>query len=155
MLISHAIISTNSFLIVDSIARRFKTRLITEIYGLNYLTPKLFLTALLNCLVFLGFPGSLFFLAETLFFSFIFDLFPVYGLLLLILLYILLASFFWKIWMNVLFSSLPLFVKQLPLDLDRREFLIYMGLISIIFMLGLSNQVLCSLKSDDTNTIVL
>jgi NADH:ubiquinone oxidoreductase subunit 4 (subunit M) len=33
MLIAHAFLSTNSFLLVDAIGRRFKTRLITEISG--------------------------------------------------------------------------------------------------------------------------
>jgi len=70
MLISHALLSTNSFLLVDAINRRFKTRLITEISGINYLCPKLFLMVLLNSLIFLGFPGSIFFVAEFLFFSF-------------------------------------------------------------------------------------
>ena len=70
MLISHALLSTNSFLLVDAINRRFKTRLITEISGVNFLCPKLFLISLLNLLIFLGFPGSIFFIAEFLFFSF-------------------------------------------------------------------------------------
>ena len=74
MLISHALISTNSFLLVDAVSRRFKTRLITEINGLNYLCPKLFLLVLLNILIFLGFPGSIFFVSEILFFSFFFSI---------------------------------------------------------------------------------
>jgi hypothetical protein len=56
MMISHALLSTNSFLLVDAVARRFKTRLITEISGLNFICPKLFLAVLLNTLIFLGFP---------------------------------------------------------------------------------------------------
>lgn len=96
MLISHALISTNSFLLVDAIARRFKTRLITEISGLNYLCPKLFLLVLLNILVFLGFPGSIFFISEVLFFSFFFDLFPVCGSFLLVFLYLLGPTFFFR-----------------------------------------------------------
>jgi NADH:ubiquinone oxidoreductase subunit 4 (subunit M) len=76
MLISHALLSTNSFLLVDAIGRRFKTRIVTEISGVNFLTPKLFLVSLLNLLVFLGFPGSIMFIAEMLFFSFLIDFFP-------------------------------------------------------------------------------
>ena len=87
MLISHALLSTNSFLLVDAIGRRFKTRLITEINGINFLCPKLFLVSLLNCLVFLGFPGSIMFVSEILFFSFFFDLFPLLCLFLIVLLY--------------------------------------------------------------------
>ena len=94
MLISHALISTNSFLLVDAISRRFKTRLITEINGLNYLCPKLFLLVLLNILIFLGFPGSIFFVSEILFFSFFLDLFPLCTLFLLVFLYLLGPTFF-------------------------------------------------------------
>ena len=96
MLISHALLSTNSFLLVDAINRRFKTRLITEISGVNFLCPKLFLISLINCLVFLGFPGSIFFIAEFLFFSFFFDLFPILCLFLICLLYLLGPTFFFS-----------------------------------------------------------
>jgi len=94
MLISHALLSTNSFLLVDAVARRFKTRLITEISGLNFMCPKLFLAILLNTLIFLGFPGSIFFVSEFLFFSFFFDLFPLLALFLLLFLYLLGPTFF-------------------------------------------------------------
>ena len=70
MLISHALLSTNSFLLVDAIGRRFKTRLVTEIGGINFLCPKLFAFSLINLLIFLGFPGTLMFISEILFFSF-------------------------------------------------------------------------------------
>jgi NADH:ubiquinone oxidoreductase subunit 4 (subunit M) len=96
MLISHALLSSNSFLLVDAINRRFKSRLITEISGVNFLCPKLFLASLINCLVFLGFPGSIFFIAEVLFFSFFFDLFPLLSLILLPFLYLLGPTFFFR-----------------------------------------------------------
>ena len=96
MLISHALLSTNSFLLVDAIARRFKTRLITEISGINFMCPKLFLCALLNTLIFLGFPGSIFFVSEFLFFSFFLDLFPVLTVFLLVFLYLLGPTFFFR-----------------------------------------------------------
>jgi len=96
MLISHALLSTNSFLIVDAIGRRFKTRLLTEINGINFLCPKLFLAALVNLLIFLGFPGSIMFIAEILFFSFFFDLFPALTLVLIVLLYLLGPTFFFR-----------------------------------------------------------
>ncbi len=96
MLISHAFLSTNSFLLVDAINRRFKTRLITEVSGINFLAPKLFIVILANSLVFLGFPGSIFFIAEVLFFSFLFDLFPLLALGLVVLLYLLGPTFFFR-----------------------------------------------------------
>jgi NADH:ubiquinone oxidoreductase subunit 4 (subunit M) len=96
MLISHALLSSNSFLLVDAINRRFKTRLITEVSGVNFLCPKLFLAALLNSLIFLGFPGSIFFIAEILFFSFFFDLFPFLCLFLIPFLYLIGPTFFFR-----------------------------------------------------------
>lgn len=140
MLISHAIISTNSFLLVDSMTRRFKTRLINELHGINFLTPKLFLLTLINCIVFLGFPGSLFFLSEMLFFSFLLDFYPLMYVLVLILIYLFLASFFFKIWLNILFSSLNTTIKNIPVDLEKTEILIYSFLLILIFWLGFTWQ---------------
>lgn len=140
MLISHALLSTNSFLLVDAINRRFKTRLITEISGINFYCPKLFLASLINCLIFLGFPGSIFFIAEILFFSFLMDLYPIVCLFLIILLYLLGPTFFFRTWVNVLFG-LSLNSKTLiPLDLNSRELIIFFGLIILMFWLGFSWQ---------------
>jgi len=132
MLISHALLSTNSFLLVDAINRRFKTRLITEISGINFLCPKLFLVALANCLIFLGFPGTIFFIAEFLFFSFFFDMFPEMALFLLVLLYLLVPTFFFRTWVNVLFGESAFFRKTLFLDLTSKELLIYTSLILLM-----------------------
>ena len=140
MLISHALLSTNSFLLVDAINRRFKTRLITEVSGVNFLCPKLFLLSLVNCLVFLGFPGSIFFIAEVLFFSFFFDLFPILCLFLLVLLYFFGPTFFFRSWMNALFGLSVFTQKNVPLDLNSKEILLYGGLIILMFWLGLTWQ---------------
>lgn len=140
MLISHALLSTNSFLLVDAIGRRFKTRLITEINGINFLCPKLFLVSLLNCLVFLGFPGSIMFVSEILFFSFFFDLFPLLCLFLIVLLYLIGPTFFFRSWMNVLFGSSVQLLKTLPSDLSSKEFIVFNGLIILMFWLGISWQ---------------
>ena len=140
MLISHALLSTNSFLLVDAIARRFKTRLITEVSGLNFLCPKLFLAALLNCLIFLGFPGSIFFVSEFLFFSFFFDLFPVMALFLIVLLYLLAPSFFFRSWVNLMFGKSKAFVRSAPADLTTRESILFFGVPGLMYWLGISWQ---------------
>ena len=70
--------------------------LITEFGGLNFLCPKLFLASLVNLLIFLGFPGSIFFVSEFLFFSFFLDLFPFLALFLLLFLYLLGPTFFFR-----------------------------------------------------------
>lgn len=140
MLISHALMSTNSFMIVDAINRRFKTRLITEINGINFLCPKLFLVALTNLIIFLGFPGSIFFIAEFLFFSFCFDLFPIVAILLFVLLYFLLPTFFLRTWMNVMFGLSVNIYKKLPQDLDSREFILFCFMFFILFWFGFTWQ---------------
>ncbi len=140
MLISHAFLSTNSFLLVDAINRRFKTRLITEVSGINFLAPKLFIVILANSLVFLGFPGSIFFIAEVLFFSFLFDLFPLLALGLVVLLYLLGPTFFFRNWISVMFGLSTNIQRKLPLDLDSREIILYYGLILIMFWLGFTWQ---------------
>jgi len=138
MLISHALLSTNSFLIVDAVARRFKTRLITEISGLNFLCPKLFLAALVNNLVFLGFPGSIFFVSEFLFFAFFFDLFPVMAISLLVLLYLIAPTFFFRSWTNLMFSKSKAFSGNVPLDLSSREMVLLFGIPALMYWLGIS-----------------
>lgn len=140
MLISHALLSTNSFLLVDAINRRFKTRLITEISGLNFLCPKLFLVILLNSLIFLGFPGSIFFIAEFLFFSFSLDLFPILSIFLLVILYLLAPTFFFRSWMNTMFGFSSFLLNKHFVDLTKKEFLIFMFFIFLMFWLGLSWQ---------------
>lgn len=140
MLISHALLSTNSFLLVDAIARRFKTRLITEISGINFICPKLFLVSLINLLVFLGFPGSIMFVSEILFFTFLFDLFPTFYLVLVLLLYLLAPTFVFRTWMNALFGASSSFEKELPADLSSKELVVTVGLILTMFWLGISWQ---------------
>lgn len=142
MMISHALLSTNSFLLVDAVARRFKTRLITEISGLNYMCPKLFLAILLNTLIFLGFPGSIFFISEFLFFTFFFDLFPLLSLFLLIFLYFLGPTFFFRSWMNIMFGFSNFLYNKLPLDLTNRESILFFGMPALMYWLGLSWQFL-------------
>ena len=140
MLISHALLSTNSFLLVDAIARRFKTRLITEVSGINFMCPKLFLCALLNTLIFLGFPGSIFFVSEFLFFSFFLDLFPSLTVFLLVFLYLLGPTFFFRSWMNALFGFSNSLTYKIPADLSTREFILFLGVPALMYWLGFSWQ---------------
>jgi len=142
MLISHALLSTNSFLLVDAIARRFKTRLLTEVSGINFLCPKLFLMTLVNSLIFLGFPGSIFFVSEFLFFSFFFDLFPLMSIFLLVFLYLIGPTFFFRSWMNVMFGFSFFLSKKAPMDLTSRELIVFSSVTILMYWLGISWQCL-------------
>jgi NADH-quinone oxidoreductase subunit M len=141
MLISHAFLSTNFFFLVDAISRRFKSRLITEITSISLITPKLFLITLVNLLIFLGFPGSIFFISEFLFFSFLFDLMPNVSILLLIILYLIVPTIFFKAWLSSLFGLSKFLNNKVKLDLDSKEILLYYSIVFILFWLGLSWQV--------------
>jgi len=141
MLVNHALLSANAFLLVDAINRRFKTRLITELSGLNLLCPKLFILSFINCLLFLGFPGSLTFVSEILFFSFLIDLFPAITLLLVVFLYLLAPTFFFRSWFNAMFGMSQFFSSKPPVDLSVREFLAIASLEALIYYLGISWQI--------------
>jgi len=140
MLISHALLSTNSFLLVDAVARRFKTRMITEVSGINFLCPKLFIAILINSLIFLGFPGSIFFVSEFLFFSFFFDLFPVMCIFLVLLLYLIAPTFFFRSWVNAMFGKSIWLLRTAPLDLSSRESVLFYGIPYLMYWLGASWQ---------------
>lgn len=140
MLISHALLSTNSFLLVDAVARRFKSRLITEVNGVNFMCPKLFMAILVNTLIFLGFPGSIFFVSEFLFFSFMFDLFPVLSLFLLVFLYLFGPTFFLRSWMNLMFGFPTTMKGSIPQDLNSRELILFSGIPFLMYWLGVSWQ---------------
>lgn len=137
MLISHALLSSSSFLLVDCINRRFKTRLITEISGLNILCPKLFLMSLVNLMIFLGFPGSLFFISEVMFFSFFFDFLPLFAIFVLILVYFFMPVFFFRTWVNALFGMSKNVQKTLIVDLDFKEILLLSFLFFCMFWFGI------------------
>jgi len=138
MLIGHALISTNSFLILDAITRRFHTRLITEVSGLSFLTPHLFIAAFLNLILNLGFPGSLFFIAESLFFTFMSDLWPTAALYFFLFLYLFGPLFYFKGWVGALFSYSFLLSRSVPLDLTVRESFLFIGIPILLYWLGIT-----------------
>jgi NADH:ubiquinone oxidoreductase subunit 4 (subunit M) len=100
------------------------------------------LAVLLNTLIFLGFPGSIFFVSEFLFFSFMFDLFPVLAFFLLVFLYLLGPSFFLRSWMNLMFGFTQTLSSRLPVDLTTREFILFYGIAFLMYWLGFSWQFL-------------
>lgn len=115
MMISHALVSSNFFLLVDSLTRRFKTRLISEISGIFYLVPNLYLITLVMLIVFLGFPGSLLFLSEFLFFTALLEFSFGFFLLIFFVAYFFVPVCFFRSWFLLLFglpSSYSLFTSS-------------------------------------------
>jgi NADH:ubiquinone oxidoreductase subunit 4 (subunit M) len=97
---------------------------------------------LLNCLIFLGFPGSIMFVSEILFFSFMFDLFPLLAIFLIVFLYLIGPTFFFRSWMNVMFGFSKSLSATIPTDLTTREFLLFSGISFLMYWLGVSWQAL-------------
>lgn len=148
MLVSHAILSSLLFISIDFVTRRFKTRLTTEVGGLYYLAPDLYSFIIVILVIFLGFPGTLFFLAEFLFFSFVADInlplfFITFGLV-----YLLLPIGFIKNWFLLLFGfnfnyTLPTLSgksTEILLDLSLFEKTLLGFLLFQIIWLGFSFQ---------------
>jgi NADH-quinone oxidoreductase subunit M len=141
MLISHAIISSSFFLLIDAVTRRFKTRLITEISGLVWLVPNLYLIILLFLVTFLGFPGSILFISEILFFLFFFDINFNITLILLVLIYLINAICFFKNWFLLLFHySYYYSTVKLVNDLDLKEMSLFFILLIFLYWLGFGSQ---------------
>jgi NADH:ubiquinone oxidoreductase subunit 4 (subunit M) len=80
------------------------------------------------------------FVAEILFFSFFFDLFPLLCLILILLLYLIAPTFFFRIWMNVLFGASTHMLQVIPADLTSRELIVFAGLLILMFWLGITWQ---------------
>lgn len=139
IMISHALLSTSFFLLVDSITRRFKTRLIGEVMGLFYITPNLYMSSFAFIVIFLGFPGTLLFFSEILFFISLLDISFCFFLIIFFIAYLFAPSVFFKNWFLVLFGfgSHSLSLKP-TLDLNSTELGLLVALFIMLFWLGLS-----------------
>ena len=140
MLVSHAILSTTSFLIVDSINRRFHTRSIMELGCIYNICPNLYIVSYLNCIFILGFPGTLFFLSELIFFIFILDLYPIIGFIIFIIIYIIVPLFFFKAWLSIWYTNITI-SSYIIYDLTKYEVFVFMFLFSILIFLGIFNSI--------------
>lgn len=157
MMISHALVSSNFFLLVDSVTRRFKTRLISEVSGIFYLTPNLYLFILLMLIIFLGFPGSLLFLSEFLFFTALLDFSFGFFLIIFFIAYFFVPVCFFRSWFLLLFGlpSSRLFYTNISnnyakvrlnvrlTDLAFFEVTVIAVTIILLFWLGLGFQFFC------------
>jgi hypothetical protein len=104
------------------------------------LNTKLFLLILINLLIFLGFPGSLFFIAEILFFTFLIDFSFEVSVLFMIVLYLIVPTLFFKSWWPVTSGCSINLNKQIKNDLDSKELILISTLTFMLFWLGFSWQ---------------
>jgi len=81
--VTHALLSSIFFFLVDTISRRFYTRNIVEINGILHLTPNLGIVIVLSCIFYSGLPGTLKFISEIYIFSGLLDVTPLSAIVVL------------------------------------------------------------------------
>lgn len=137
MFISHALISSLFFILVDCISRRYKTRNVYDISGLWVSTPVLNAIILITNIIFLGFPYTSFFLAEFLFFLALIDINPVIFMIFMLILYFINPIIIFRMWVVVIYgkswSSAPTAIH----DLTKIELSIIVFFLFQLIVLGL------------------
>jgi hypothetical protein len=62
----------------------------------------------------------------------------VLSIFLLVFLYLLGPTFFFRSWMNALFGYSTLLLRTIPVDLSTREFILFLGVPTLMYWLGIS-----------------
>jgi len=119
--VTHALLSSIFFFLVDTVSRRFYTRNIVEINGILHLAPNLGIVILLSCIFYSGLPGTLKFISELYIFAGLFDVTPLSTVIVLFG-----ANFFGligfsKVWYNVVFGMTAIEKNYMVHDLSFKE----------------------------------
>ncbi len=135
--VTHALLSSIFFFLVDTISRRFYTRNIVEINGILHLAPNLGIVILISCIFYSGLPGTLKFISELYIFSGLLDVAPVSTIIVLFG-----ANFFGligfsKVWFNVVFGMTAPNKNYSVIDLSFKEIYTLSLCYAILFLWGL------------------
>jgi NADH:ubiquinone oxidoreductase subunit 4 (subunit M) len=119
--VTHALLSSIFFFLVDTVSRRFYTRNIVEINGILHLAPNLGIVILISCIFYSGLPGTLKFISELYIFAGLFDITPLSTIIVLFG-----ANFFGligfsKVWYNVVFGMTSINKNYTVNDLSSKE----------------------------------
>lgn len=119
--VTHALLSSIFFFLVDTVSRRFYTRNIVEINGILHLAPNLGIVILISCIFYSGLPGTLKFISELYIFAGLFDITPLSTIIVLFG-----ANFFGllgfsKVWYNVVFGMTSIDKNYAVNDLSFKE----------------------------------
>jgi len=79
--ITHSLLSSLMFFLVDCIQRRYKTRLIAELSGILHKTPNLGISLILMVVLYSGLPGSLKFTSEFYIYSGLLESMPMLSII--------------------------------------------------------------------------
>ena len=145
MIFSHAIISSLFFLLIDSIARRFHTRYITELSSLWLFAPWLTTLILITNIIFLGFPGTSLFWSELFLFIYAWELNPIIYSILIIILFLSIPIILFRFWIQIMYGHLAFkflyiqskYYNQICYDINKSELILYVFLIMHLLVVGL------------------
>ena len=119
--VTHALLSSIFFFLVDTVSRRFYTRNIVEINGILHLTPNLGIVILLSCIFYSGLPGTLKFISEVYIFAGLLDIAPISTVIILFIANFLGLIGFSKVWFNVVFGMTSIEKNYMINDLSYKE----------------------------------
>lgn len=122
--ITHALLSSLMFFLVDCIQRRYKTRLVTELSGILHRTPNLGISLILMVILYSGLPGSLKFTSEFYIYSGLLESLPITSVIMLFSSNFFGILGFSKCWYNVIFGLSMKNQNNIGIDLTFKEFLI-------------------------------
>jgi NADH:ubiquinone oxidoreductase subunit 4 (subunit M) len=122
--VTHALLSSLMFFLVDCIQRRYKTRLITELSGILHRTPNLGISLILMVILYSGLPGSLKFTSEFYIYSGLLESLPIISIITLLSSNFFGILGFSKFWYNVIFGLSLKNQSNLSIDLTFKELLI-------------------------------
>jgi formate hydrogenlyase subunit 3/multisubunit Na+/H+ antiporter MnhD subunit len=103
-IVTHTVLSSLFFFIVDCVYKRYKTRTTVGVYGVFNESFFLGIFILISLFLYLGFPFTIKFFIELKLFLFLFSYNYIIMIILIFLLNFFGSFFFAKIWFNVLFG---------------------------------------------------
>lgn len=133
-IITHCLLSSLFFFIIDTLLKRYSTRSTTKLTGLIHVCPFLTIFIFISILLFSGLPFTSKFLIELLIFSYTTNYDFFISLLLIFTANWIGLLGFSKNFFNILFGAPILFYPVL--DLSKREFFIFIYFIVILFFLN-------------------
>lgn len=129
--ITHSMLSSLMFFLVDCIQRRYKTRMIVELSGILHKTPNLGISLLIMVILYSGLPGSLKFTSEFYIYGGLVESAPFISIIMLFVSNFLGIIGFSKCWYNVIFGLSMKYQSTLCIDLTFKE--LWIIIICIIF----------------------
>ena len=139
--LNHGFVSSGLFLLIGSIYERYKTRLIQYYGGLALVTPIFVIIFIFFSLANIGFPGTGNFVGEFLIFL---GFFKINYILTLISCISLIISSVYSLWLlnRLVYGNLKLEYTKKFLDLNFREFLVFLPLIFGSLISGLFSSII-------------